>query len=89
MTTAACTIPDDRGAIIQLVNNLSYSIRMSCQTGVPVNRTQEAQLVALVDDCGVSLSESQELKKLTQYFLDHGYDDAWNIGNLLIGPPIL
>ena len=61
---------------------------MCLQTGMPVDVTNEWKLVDMLDGGNLDIMyESENLRRLTEYFLDNGYDRAWNIGNMLIGTP--
>lgn len=70
------------------VDELAYDIHMCLLTGLPVNVLHESELMALIEPANLSIMQMcPNLYALTRYFLDNGIDDAWNIGNMLVGIP--
>lgn len=73
---------------IARVDELAYDIYMCLLTGLPVNVFHESELMTLIEPADLSIMQvCPNLYNLTQYFLDNGIGEAWNIGNCLVGMP--
>lgn len=68
------------------IDELAYDIVMCLRCGMPVNVLHEYELLAMLDNGSLDLVNiCPHLRELTEYFLDNGIEDAWNVGNALIG----
>lgn len=74
---------------LKAIDDLAYDILMCLKTDMPVDVANEWKLVDMLDGGNLDIMyESKNLRLLTEYFIDNGYDRAWNIGNTLVGAPI-
>lgn len=74
---------------LKTIDDLAYDILMCLKTDMPVDVANEWKLVDMLDGGNLDIMyESKNLRLLTEYFLDNGYDQAWNIGNMLVGVPV-
>lgn len=74
---------------LKTIDDLAYDILMCLKTDMPVDVANEWKLVNMLDGGNLDIMyESKNLRLLTEYFLDNGYDQAWNIGNMLVGVPV-
>ena len=76
--------------ILERIDELAYDIRMSLETGLPVNVLHENELMMLLEEMEESnVFATEELRNLTEFLLDYDGDDAWNIKNMLCGDPLI
>lgn len=68
------------------MDELAYDVLMCLRTGIVVSVASEYRLCAYLEGYDLSVMQHcPNLRELTEYFLAHGIDGAWNIGNMLIG----
>ena len=73
------------------IEELSYDIKMSLQTGLPVNVLHENELMMLLEEgeeC-FGIVDIPAVAELADFLLDYDGDQGWNIKNMLVGPPVL
>ena len=75
--------------ILERIDELAYDIRMSLETGLPVNVLHENELMMLLEETDSNVLMAEELRSLAEFLLDYDGDEAWNIKNMLVGDPML
>ena len=77
--------------IFDRIEELAYDILMSLETGLPVSILHENELMMLLEEYEgeIGVMSTPTLTELTEFLLDYDGDQAWNISNMLIGPPVI